>query len=121
MFIHLDDCHHLPVCNYDSSMPGRTRGWTDATLIRAVAMSHSVAAVLRELGLRVAGGNYEIVKRRIRQLTLDTSHWTGQATWRGKTNPHVPKIPLADLLCRGSTYHSDKLRRRLLSENIFLP
>lgn len=39
----------------------------------------SYVGVLRELGLKPAGSNYDTVKRKIKELKLDTSHMTGQA------------------------------------------
>jgi hypothetical protein len=43
----------------------------------AVRENRSVAGVLRALGLRVAGGNYAVVRRRVKELSLSTGHWTG--------------------------------------------
>ena len=97
---------------------GRRRSWTDVQLKAAVPQSRSVAAVLRALGLRAAGGNYELVQRHIDLLALDRSHWTGQGHWRGRHNPHVPKAPLIQILRKDSTYQSNKLRRRLIAEGV---
>jgi ssDNA-binding Zn-finger/Zn-ribbon topoisomerase 1 len=102
-------------------MGGRSRTWTDSTLLAAVSTSWSLASVIRKLGLQAAGGNYATVGTRIRLLGLDTSHWTGQATWKGRKCPPVKGVPLSQLLCRSSTYQSNKLRRRLISEGILLP
>ena len=55
---------------------GRRRtSWSDDQLRRAVPASSCYAAVLRALGLIPAGGNYDQVKRRVRELGLDTSHF----------------------------------------------
>lgn len=54
------------------------RKWTDEQFIEAVSNSLSYAEVLRTLGLKVAGSNYDTVKRKIKELNLDTSHMTGQ-------------------------------------------
>ena len=99
-------------------MPGRRRSWTDEDLRQAVAAQYSVAGVLRALGLRPAGGNYEHIWRCVRSLKLDVVHWTGRGHLRGKTNPHRHKLPLALLLRSGSAYHSNKLRRRLIAERV---
>jgi hypothetical protein len=99
-------------------MPGRHRRWTDDQLRAAVEAESSLAGVLRRLGLRVAGGNYEHIRRVIKVNGLATQHWTGRGHLRGRHNPHVPKAPLALLLVRGSAYHSNKLRRRLIGEGI---
>jgi hypothetical protein len=54
----------------------RPRTWTDDQLRTAVAASRGLAATLRMLGLVPAGGNYDSLQRRIRELQLDTSHFT---------------------------------------------
>ena len=55
----------------------RKRKWTDELFIKTVETSLSYAEVLRKIGLKAAGGNYETVKRKISELNLDTSHMTG--------------------------------------------
>lgn len=55
------------------------RKWTDEQFIKAVESSLSYAEVLRKIGLKEAGSNYDTVKRKISELNLDTSHMTGQA------------------------------------------
>ena len=59
------------------------RKWTDEQFIEAVKTSLSHAEVMRKLGLKPAGSNYETVKRKISELNLDTSHMTGQAWNQG--------------------------------------
>lgn len=53
------------------------RKWTNEQFIEAVASSLSYAEVIRKLGLKPAGSNYNTVKRKISELNLDTSHMTG--------------------------------------------
>lgn len=53
------------------------RKWTDEQFIEAVKSSFSYAEVLRKIGLKAAGSNYDTVKRKISELNLDTSHMTG--------------------------------------------
>lgn len=55
------------------------RKWTDEQFICAVKNNFSYAGVLREIGLKVAGSNYDTVKRKIAELKLDVSHMTGKA------------------------------------------
>src|ERR1041385_1697935 len=55
------------------------RSYTDQTFSDAVKQVTSIAGLLRVLGLKEAGGNYALAKRRLQYLKLDTSHWTGQA------------------------------------------
>jgi hypothetical protein len=62
-----------------------TRGpkkYNDLQLACAVAMNKTLSDVLIELGMAPAGGNYETVKRRIRELGLEASHI--QAFRKGK-------------------------------------
>ena len=60
------------------------RKWSDEEFIAAVKISKSYSQVLKVLGLKAAGGNYETVKRKIRELNLDMSHMTGQAWNQGE-------------------------------------
>ena len=46
------------------------RKWTDEQFIEAVKASLSHAEVMRRLGLKPAGSNYETVKRKISELNL---------------------------------------------------
>jgi hypothetical protein len=108
----------MPRTPQSLAVPRRNRRWTHEGLRIAVASKMSLAGVLRDIGLRPSGGNYESVGRVIRSCGFSTQHWTGSAHLRGRHNPHVPKIPLARLLVRNSTYHSNKLRRRLIAEGI---
>lgn len=67
------------------------RNYTDNDIISAVANSFSIADVLRKLDLVVVGGNYNTIKRRIAQLDLDVSHFTGQA-WNKEQYKDISKI-----------------------------
>ncbi len=98
----------------------RERRYSDDDLKEAIASSFSLAEVLRKLNLRAAGGNYDLVKRRIKALNLDTSHFTGAAWLRGKENPFVRQLSLDKILVRDSTYtNTHSLRKRLIREGIF--
>ena len=52
---------------------------TDEQFIELVKNNSSFAEVIRAMGLKPAGGNYDTVKKRINKLNLDISHMTGQA------------------------------------------
>lgn len=60
------------------------RNYTDEDFITAVAKVKSIAGLLRELNLIVAGGNYIHAKKNIARLKLDTSHWTGELWSKGE-------------------------------------
>jgi 5-methylcytosine-specific restriction endonuclease McrA len=97
----------------------KRRNGKDASLVAAIQQSKSIAGVLRLMGMRVGGGNYATIKRCINELRVDTSHWTGQGHRKGSVRPVVAARPLQSILVRGSAYHSDKLRRRLIREMVF--
>lgn len=100
-------------------MPGK-RTYSDEKLKMLVAESISLAEVLRKLDLRPAGGNYDLLKNRIKELDLDTAHFTGKFSLRGKRNPVVRRRTLEEILVKDSTFVStNNLRKRLLNEGIF--
>ena len=96
------------------------RKWTDEQFIEAVASSLSYAEVIRKLGLKPAGSNYDTVKNKISELNLDTTHMTGQAWNQGERyKPIQPARPLSEILVKNSTWvNSNNLRKRLLKEGI---
>ena len=67
------------------------------------------------MGLIPAGRNYMTVKREIKRLGIDTSHFLGQAHLRGGTHGWAKARPLEEVLVENSpsTYTSG-LRKRLL-------
>ena len=95
------------------------RKWTDDQFISAVKTSKSYAEVIQKLGLKVAGSNYDTVKRKIKELNLDTSHMTGQGWNVGlKFIPNKAQ-PLSEILVTNSTFVSTyKLKQRLLKEGL---
>lgn len=96
------------------------RKWTDEQFIEAVVSSLSYAEVIRKLGLKPAGSNYDTVKRKISELNLDISHMTGQAWNQGnKYKPIKQAKPLSEILVEHSTWiNTNNLRKRLLKEGI---
>lgn len=63
-----------------------------------VESSHSLADVIRRLGLQPTGGNYRYIKSRIRRAGLDTSHF-GYRTLRRAVD-EIPVDVLIDLVRR---------------------
>lgn len=102
--------------------PGRRR-WTDPQLVTAVKEAKSIAGVIRALGLKIGGAVYVVIKRRISELGLDTSHFTGQAWCKGMQRPTRGSTPPIDeILVLDSDYTSTAhLRRRLLNEGLKSP
>lgn len=83
-------------------------------LIEAVETSRSIRDSLSKLGLSPAGGNYTTLNNHIKNLNLDTSHFTSQAWNKGKT---FTKKPLAYYFT-GGKIASHTLRLRLIAEGV---
>ena len=101
-------------------MPGN-RSWTDEQLVDAVKKSFSVRAVIKELGLIPAGGNYAQVQQRIYILKLDTKHFTGMRWNKGKTYHTTVRPELDSLLVVDSAIQSYKLKNRLYESGLKKP
>lgn len=58
--------------------------YTDEEIIEKAKEVTSIAGLLRKLNLIVAGGNYYTIKKKLKQLNVDTNHWTGPAWNKGQ-------------------------------------
>ena len=98
----------------------KKRKWTDEQFIEAVNNSLSYAQVIEKLGLKVAGSNYDTVKRKIKELNLDISHMTGKAWNQGERfHKLIPPRNLSEVLVEHSTWvNSNNLRKRLIKEGL---
>ncbi len=96
------------------------RKWTDKEFVIAVKESYSYAQVIKKLHLRVAGSNYDTVKRKISELGLDISHMTGQGWNSGERfTPLRKSTPLSEILVEHSKFvNANHLKERLLGEGI---
>lgn len=83
----------------------------DEEFAEAVALSISIAEVLRRVGRAVVGSNYKYVKKRVLHLGLETSHWRGKAHGSAR-RPN--SLPIEIHLVVGSTLQRGALKRRLL-------
>lgn len=97
------------------------RKYTDEQLIEAVKNSMSIRQVLSKIGLVEAGGNYAIVKKRIKSMGIDNSHFTGKGHLKGKTHTWSVKTPIDQVLMKDtkSGVSSHSLKRRLIKEGYF--
>jgi hypothetical protein len=95
----------------------KPRRYTDEQLQEAVRTSYSIRAVLQKLGLTPAGGNYETIGKRIQQLSLDTSHFLGQAILRGATHSYHTR-PLDEVLKHQKLENTWRLKNRLVQEGL---
>jgi predicted RNA-binding Zn-ribbon protein involved in translation (DUF1610 family) len=93
------------------------RRYSAELLSEAAQASTSFAGVLRYLGLRQAGGTQSHIARRIRQLGIDTSHFTGQAYWKGRPGPRRRGTPeILVVRPEGSQREKSPALRRALIE-----
>ncbi len=99
----------------------RKRSWTIEQLEKAVERSTSHRQVISKLGLVEAGGNYDQVKKYIKESGFSTKHFTGMGWRRGRKFDGVPIIPLKDILVKYSTFQSFKLKKRLFKTGLKKP
>lgn len=75
------------------SNPSTDMKYSDEQLAQAAAISKSVAEVCRVLGMDHPGGSMQThIRNRIRRAGIDTSHFLGQASNRGKAS-HNKRTP----------------------------
>ncbi len=96
----------------------RKRSWTIEQLREATKESPSFRQVLKKLGLRAAGGNYEQLKRYVKEYGIDTGHFKGRGWNLGLRGIGKPRIPLEKILVKNSSFQSFKLKRRLFAINL---
>lgn len=110
---------HLP--RMERPRPRRRNDWTDEDLRAVIAASTSCSQALRSLGYEPSGGMYRFIRQKIVNLGIDTSHFVGQS-WRKGIRGASPRVPLPEILVKGSTYgSSSNLRRRLIAEGLKPP
>lgn len=91
--------------------------YTREILNKAVQQNHSIAGVMRTLGLRPAGGMHSHLSRRIKAFGIDTSHFLGQGSNRGPDHRGPKKLSWWEVLvlrANGRRQKAHVLRRALL-------
>lgn len=98
------------------------RNLTNEQFGQIVKSSRNLASVCREIGILARGGNYATIKRKIKILGLDTSHFSGQGWRKGQTGlagGGCKPASLKKILVKNSTYTSThKLKNRLIREGV---
>ncbi len=96
--------------------------WTLAQLTSAAKTSKSLRQILKKLGLAEAGGNYQQVKKYLKENNIDCNHFTGKA-WNKGMRGLIRRSTqsLTQILVKDKNYQSHKLRLRLFKENIKKP
>jgi hypothetical protein len=99
----------------------RSKSWNKEECTLAIKNSLSIRQVLTKLKLVPAGGNYEQVKRFIKENKVDISHFTGKGWRKGSLVPTVKSVALNQLLVKESLVQSFKLKKRLFKEGLKHP
>ncbi len=85
----------------------------------AVARSHGLAGVIRELGLTASGASRSKVKKAIAAHSISTRHFTGQGHYRGRPSPRRKSADdILRLLTPGSRRPSRDHLHRALQEKL---
>ena len=112
------NCFSFAVCYNLTVKIGKKRSWEISQLKIAVRDSTSYRQVLKKIGLRAAGGNYEQIKKYIKEYKFNISHFKGKAWNKGLRGIGKPIIPLELILRKDSSYQSFKLKKRLFNEDL---
>lgn len=96
----------------------RKRSWTESQLRNAVKTSFSYRQVLKKIKLKPTGGNYDQIKKYIKDSLLNTDHFKGQGWNLGLQGIGKPLIPLSKILVENSDFQSFKLKKRLFKEGL---
>jgi len=91
----------------------KKRSWSVKQLEKAVKTSFSYRQILAKLSLRPAGGNYEQIKKYIKEYRLNIKHFKGRGWNLGLRGIGKPRIPLKNILVKHSYFQSFKLKKRL--------
>lgn len=80
--------------------------YTNAQFKEAVKNSLSVAQVAQTLGIKPADGNYVTIKNKIKELNLDTSHFTGRE-WNvgNRYKPVKQAQPLSEIFGKSLNFY----------------
>ena len=94
---------------------------TDEEYREAAKNSISVSGMCKYLGRNPCGAGYYIIKKKIKELNIDTSHFLGQG-WN-KNQKFDPmenvRIPMEEILVENSDYTNiTSLKRRLLNSGL---
>ena len=98
-----------------------SKRYTDQDVINAVKTSKCFAEVCRKIGLSERGSNTSTVKKIIKRLNLDISHFTGSLWSKGKTSnddKRIKKKDLSEIFIQNSNWTSHNIRNKLLKEGL---
>lgn len=83
---------------------------------------YSYAEVLKRKGVKPCGGNYETLKKKIKEYEIDISHFTHKKWNKGKTHESdnriaVSKLTDEDVFCKNNTKARVVIRKYIIRNN----
>ena len=88
--------------------------WTIDQLRESLSSSDTISDALRKLNLKVRPGNYDTIKKKIKELNIDISHMSGKRSGRGG----VVKKDLKEVLVENSNFSRHNLKIRIMKEGL---
>lgn len=89
--------------------------WNVEELEKAIEAAVSISDVLKNLGLRAAGGNYKTLHEACQAFNLDLPKYDRVISIQKN---RLTQKPLSDVLTQDSSYSRGHLKKRLVKENI---
>ncbi|MBI4457365.1 HNH endonuclease [Candidatus Uhrbacteria bacterium] len=95
----------------------RKRTWSEQQLREAAIEARSIRQILFRLGLKMAGGNYKQINHYLKVLNIKVNlkgkGWSAGSKIDGRNSK-----PLSEILIKGSSFQSYKLKKRLFKEGL---
>jgi 5-methylcytosine-specific restriction endonuclease McrA len=82
-----------------------------------VKESFSIAEILKKANVKICASNYRKVHKKIKELKLNTSHFTGQGWNIGKTHADISEKNLLEYLNNNKKVQSNRLKKALIKFN----
>lgn len=92
--------------------------YTEENLRKAVLASTSYSATLRKLGRRPAGGNHDVLKKKIKKFGIDISHFDPYQ--KGVSRGGTKARSLSEILVKDSIYNRHDLKKRLIKAGMLI-
>lgn len=86
--------------------------------------SFSYREVLNKANRRPTGGNYDVLKQKVKEFEIDVSHFTGKLWSKGKTMEtdnrivSTPRYTYEEIFCKDSKVSQNCLKRSIKKYNV---
>ena len=92
------------------------RKWTTQQMEKAIREHISYSGVLKQLGMRAAGGNFQTIRNFAKKHAISLDHFKGKGWAKGETAKNA--IPLKDLLVKDCYYSTSKFKKRIFKAEL---